>query len=137
MAKPVAYRRARRSSEIDPNGIRAISCAEGEGSRRPNVLLITIDDMNDGITLLGDDRPFKTHNIQALANATASLPISIAGLGFFEAAFVMLYGLVGVVEHDALAACIGYRLCTTLVAASGGVLAIVGRPLDFDAEGNP
>ena len=35
--------------------------------RRPNVLLITIDDMNDGISLFGADRPFKTPNIGALA----------------------------------------------------------------------
>ncbi|MDP6047016.1 MAG: sulfatase [Phycisphaerae bacterium] len=34
---------------------------------RPNVLLITIDDMNDGISLFGADRPFKTPNIEALA----------------------------------------------------------------------
>jgi len=31
------------------------------------VLFITIDDMNDGITLFGADRPFKTPNIEALA----------------------------------------------------------------------
>jgi arylsulfatase A-like enzyme len=35
--------------------------------RRPNVLLITIDDMNDGISLFGADRPFKTPNIETLA----------------------------------------------------------------------
>lgn len=34
---------------------------------RPNVLFIVIDDMNDGITLFGEDRPFKTPNIEKLA----------------------------------------------------------------------
>ena len=43
---------------------RGAAAAEG---RRPNVLLITIDDMNDGIGLFGADRPFKTPNIEALA----------------------------------------------------------------------
>ena len=33
----------------------------------PNVLLITIDDMNDGISLFGPDRPFKTPHIEQLA----------------------------------------------------------------------
>ncbi|MDG2383010.1 MAG: sulfatase [Pirellulaceae bacterium] len=33
----------------------------------PNVLLITIDDMNDGISLFGHDRPFKTPHIEQLA----------------------------------------------------------------------
>jgi arylsulfatase A-like enzyme len=33
----------------------------------PNVLFIAIDDMNDGITLFGKDRPFKTPNLERLA----------------------------------------------------------------------
>lgn len=32
----------------------------------PNVLFIAVDDMNDGITLFGEDRPFKTPNIRDL-----------------------------------------------------------------------
>ena len=35
--------------------------------RKPNVLFIAIDDMNDGITLFGKDRPFKTPNLEKLA----------------------------------------------------------------------
>lgn len=35
--------------------------------KKPNILLITVDDMNDGIRLFGKDRPFKTPNIEALA----------------------------------------------------------------------
>ena len=38
----------------------------GEESK-PNVLFIAIDDMNDGITLFGRDRPFKTPHIEKLA----------------------------------------------------------------------
>jgi arylsulfatase A-like enzyme len=34
---------------------------------QPNVLFIAIDDLNDGITLFGKDRPFKTPNIERLA----------------------------------------------------------------------
>jgi arylsulfatase A-like enzyme len=34
---------------------------------KPNVLFIAIDDMNDGITLFGKERPFKTPNIERLA----------------------------------------------------------------------
>lgn len=34
---------------------------------KPNVLFITIDDMNDGISLFGKDKPFKTPQIEALA----------------------------------------------------------------------
>ncbi len=40
---------------------------QGEEVRKPNVLFIAIDDMNDGITLFGEDRPFKTPHIRALA----------------------------------------------------------------------
>ena len=38
----------------------------GEESK-PNVLFIAVDDMNDGITLFGKDRPFKTPNLEKLA----------------------------------------------------------------------
>ena len=33
----------------------------------PNVLFIAIDDMNDGISLFGEERPFKTPHIRGLA----------------------------------------------------------------------
>ena len=38
-----------------------------EEESKPNVLFIAIDDMNDGITLFGKDRPFKTPNLEKLA----------------------------------------------------------------------
>ena len=38
-----------------------------DAALKPNVLFIAIDDMNDGITLFGEDRPFKTPNIDKLA----------------------------------------------------------------------
>jgi arylsulfatase A-like enzyme len=41
--------------------------ASAWGGERPNVLLITIDDMNDGISLFGPDRPFKTPQLERLA----------------------------------------------------------------------
>jgi arylsulfatase A-like enzyme len=46
--------------------------ALASAAERPNVLLITIDDMNDGITLFGADRPFKTPHIDALAKRGVS-----------------------------------------------------------------
>ncbi len=35
--------------------------------KKPNILFISIDDMNDGISLFGKNRPFQTPNIEALA----------------------------------------------------------------------
>ena len=40
---------------------------------KPNVLFIAIDDMNDGITLFGKDRPFKTPNLEKLAKRITPL----------------------------------------------------------------
>ncbi len=47
----------------------AVACSgfAAEPGHRPNVLFIAIDDMNDGITVFGKDRPFRTPNIDALA----------------------------------------------------------------------
>ena len=52
-----------------PAIILLLLCAilQAEEVRKPNVLFIAIDDMNDGITLFGEDRPFKTPHIRALA----------------------------------------------------------------------
>ena len=41
--------------------------AESEIKTAPNVLFITIDDMNDGVSLFGKDKPFKTPQVDALA----------------------------------------------------------------------
>ncbi len=38
----------------------------------PNVLFIAVDDMNDGITLFGEDRPYKTPHIRALSRRGTS-----------------------------------------------------------------
>jgi arylsulfatase A-like enzyme len=49
---------------------RAMPALPDTGSRtvkKPNVLLIIIDDMNDGISLFGKNRPFKTPHIETLA----------------------------------------------------------------------
>ena len=50
--------------------LRAFLHAEKES--KPNVLFIAIDDMNDGITLFGKDRPFKTPNLEKLAKRGCS-----------------------------------------------------------------
>lgn len=46
--------------------------AREKPTSRPNVLFITIDDMNDGVTLFGKDRPFKTPQINKLAKRGVS-----------------------------------------------------------------
>jgi arylsulfatase A-like enzyme len=52
-----------------PAIILLLLCAilQAEEVRKPNVLFIAIDDMNDGITLFGENRPFKTPHICDLA----------------------------------------------------------------------
>lgn len=78
------------------------------------------------------DLPFHASlAILPLASATVFLPISIGGAGFFEGTFVALYALFGVAEYDALAACLGYRLCYFLVAGSGGLWMLGGAPIQF------
>ena len=51
-----------------------------EKEPKPNVLFIAIDDMNDGITLFGKDRPFKTPNLEKLAKRGVFFPGPIARL---------------------------------------------------------
>jgi len=46
----------------------AVAAGERAPAERPNVLFIAIDDMNDAVTLFGEERPFKTPRIRALAN---------------------------------------------------------------------
>lgn len=72
-----------------------------------------------------------------LAAATVFLPITVGGAGVFEGAFIAMYALLGVAEHDALAACLGYRLCYFAVAGSGGLWMLTGAPLQVDAAADP
>jgi len=60
-----------------------------------------------------------------LALAAAYFPLTVAGAGAREAAFVVLYGTVGVAEADALAGSLAILLCQLIVAAVGGVLNLV------------
>ncbi|MDH5676475.1 MAG: flippase-like domain-containing protein [Myxococcales bacterium] len=54
----------------------------------------------------------------------SAFPLTVAGAGPTEAAFVALYGLVGVARPDALAASLLILLCRLLVAGSGGVVSV-------------
>jgi uncharacterized membrane protein YbhN (UPF0104 family) len=58
------------------------------------------------------------------AMASAFVPITISGAGVREAAFVTLYGLIGVSRSAALAASLGMWACQLLMAALGGVIAL-------------
>jgi uncharacterized membrane protein YbhN (UPF0104 family) len=60
-----------------------------------------------------------------LALAAAYFPLTVAGAGAREAAFVVLYGVVGVAEADALAGSLAILLCQLIVAAGGGLLNLV------------
>lgn len=63
------------ASAIAVKGCKPTQTLAGTGVRtakKPNVLFITIDDMNDGISLFGKDRPFKTPQIEALAKRGVS-----------------------------------------------------------------
>ncbi len=68
-----------------------------------------------------------------VALASAFLP-TVAGAGVREAAFVALYGLVGVAEGEALAASLGAGACHLAMAGFGGLLALV-TPLSPDGGG--
>lgn len=61
------------------------------------------------------------------ALATQFLPISIGGLGVREAAFVALYGRLGVDVADALAGSLGMFAILLVFGAIGGLLALTPR----------
>ncbi len=57
-----------------------------------------------------------------LAVGAAFFPLTVAGLGAREAAFIVLYTRVGVSEADALAGSLSLLFCQMAIAASGGLL---------------
>ena len=61
------------------------------------------------------------------AAAAQFLPISVGGLGVREAAFVALYGYLGVDSSDALAASLGMFAILLAFAVIGGFLALLTR----------
>lgn len=62
--------------------------------------------------------------IVPLTGAAQYLPITVAGAGAREAAFVVLYRGVGVADADALTASLGVFACQLAVAALGGLLSL-------------
>jgi uncharacterized membrane protein YbhN (UPF0104 family) len=71
--------------------------------------------------------------IMPLVLAAQFFPLTIAGAGVREAAFVAFYGLVGVPRHDALAASLVVAALTYVTAAFGGVLQLI-KPITVDAD---
>ncbi len=57
-----------------------------------------------------------------LAVGAAFFPLTVAGIGAREAAFIVLYTKVGVAEADALAGSLSLLFCQMAIAASGGLL---------------
>ncbi|MBN1655513.1 MAG: flippase-like domain-containing protein [Deltaproteobacteria bacterium] len=57
-----------------------------------------------------------------VAVGAAFFPLTVAGIGAREAAFIVLYAKVGVAEADALAASLSLLFCHMAVAASGGLV---------------
>ena len=63
--------------------------------------------------------------IVPLAAASAFFPLTVGGAGVREAAFVALYGLVGVGKATAIAGSLTFWATQLIVAAVGGVVAVV------------
>lgn len=71
--------------------------------------------------------------VMPLIGASQYFPLSVGGVGVREAAFVLLYGLVGVQKPVALAASLASTGVYWAVAAIGGLLHLM-RPLRIDAR---
>jgi glycosyltransferase 2 family protein len=68
--------------------------------------------------------------IMPLILGSQYFPLTIGGAGVRELAFVSLYGLVGVPQHDSLAASLVVMAVQFLSAAAGGIIQML-RPLDL------
>jgi uncharacterized membrane protein YbhN (UPF0104 family) len=68
-----------------------------------------------------------------LANAAAFFPLTVAGVGARETAFVALYGYVGVPRASALAAALAISALTYIIGGIGGIVHLVA-PLTVDTE---
>ena len=71
-----------------------------------------------------------------LAMLSAYVPVSIGGLGVREAAFVILFGRLGVSAADATAASLAFMFVTVIVALPGG-LAHAIWPLELPEQEEP
>lgn len=71
-----------------------------------------------------------------LAMIATYVPFSVAGLGVREAAFVFLFGKIGVTASDATAASLAFLAVYALVAALGGLVHLA-RPLEPGSASQP
>lgn len=69
-----------------------------------------------------------------LALASQYFPLTVAGAGVREIAFIVFYGAVGVSKPDALAASLIFLGISFLVNATGGILHAI-RPITLEEEG--
>ena len=60
--------------------------------------------------------------VMPLIGASGYFPLTVGGAGIREYAFVKLYGVVGVAEHDALAASLAYAAIIYTAAGIGGIV---------------
>jgi hypothetical protein len=90
---------------------------------------------------LGGDLPFVVHLfVWTLMNFFMLLPVSIAGFGVREAAFILLFGLFGVSRETSLAASFLSLACTLAAIGPGGLLWLsraFDRPTGPGAGGVP
>lgn len=63
--------------------------------------------------------------IMPLVLASQYFPLTVGGTGVREAAFVALYGLVGVAQHDALAAALVVGMVHYAAAVPGGIVQMI------------
>jgi uncharacterized membrane protein YbhN (UPF0104 family) len=64
--------------------------------------------------------------VMPLIGASGYFPLTVGGAGIREYAFVKLYGVVGVAEHDALAASLACAAIIYTVAGFGGIVHALG-----------
>jgi len=60
--------------------------------------------------------------VMPLIGASAYFPFTVGGMGIREMAFVKFYELVGIAEHDALAASLAFAAVVYSAAAVGGIV---------------
>lgn len=66
--------------------------------------------------------------VMPVVTVAGYFPLTVAGAGARETAFVAVYRLVGVSEHKALASALAFLVCNLILAVSGGALNLI-KPL--------
>jgi uncharacterized membrane protein YbhN (UPF0104 family) len=80
---------------------------------------LVLSSINHGVSLT------ESAVIMPLVLASQYFPLTVGGTGVREAAFVALYGLVGVAQHDALAAALVVGMVHYSAAVPGGIVQVL------------